>query len=91
MCFGPFECADSSTSKHHIQLLNALVLHGFCCMQVPFTGNLHGAVSEPSLDLLQIDAGFTEFGSMGVPEAMEVEFVVGELGLDEHRRVRHRA
>ena len=91
MCFGPFERADSSAPKHHIQLLNALVFHGFRCMQVPFTGNLHGAVSESSLDLLQIDAGFAKFGSMGMPEAVEVEFVVGEFGLDDHRRVRHRA
>ena len=41
-------------------------------------------MTKASLDLLQINTGFAKFGSKGVPKAVEVEFVVGEFGFDDH-------
>ena len=78
-----------SVRKHRIHLLNALVFHGLRGMQIPFARDIHCAVAQPPLNLLDVHACFAQLCRVGMAQAVKVKFLVAQLMLDHPGAVRH--
>ncbi len=71
------------TTVHFVHELYGLFFHQFSGMEVTLARNFHGTVAKTALYLLDVDSGFAQLSGVGVPEAVEVEFAVTQLGFDD--------